>query len=126
MTIALTAQRRMTKALIDDDPTTVVLVPSVESTTPSGNPTYVDGTPRAAQRFKLSLLAFDQRPTVTVNGVERRVDYHLIGEHNAVVEVGDHWTDAAGTKYEVIGFTEGWEWMVKAQVIRHVPKEANP
>lgn len=126
MTIALTAQRRMTKALIDDDPTAVVLVPSVESTAPSGNPTYVDGTPRAVQRFKLSLLAFDQRPTVTVNGVERRVDYHLIGEYNAVVEVGDHWTDAALTRYEVIGFTEGWDYEIKAQVIRHVPKEANP
>lgn len=126
MTTTLTAQRRQTKALIDDDPTSVVLIPRVKSTTLAGAPSYVDGLPRAIQRFKLSLLAFDQRPTVTVNGVERRVDYHLIGEHNAVVEVGDHWTDSDGTHYEVIGFTEGWDYQIKAQVIRHVPREANP
>lgn len=122
----LRAQRQQTKALIDDDPSTVVLVPRVETMTTGGHKSYVDGTPRVAQTFKLSELAFDQRPTTTVNGVERAIDYHLIGQHNAVIEVGDHWTAADGTRYEVIGFTEGWDYMVKAQVIRHVPREANP
>lgn len=103
----------------------ISLIPTVETTTPGGHKSYVDGTPRAAQAFKLSLLSADQRPLVTVSGVERRIDYHLIGAHDAVVEVGDHWTDERGTKYEVMAFTDGHDYETKALVYRHAPREAN-
>lgn len=126
MSAVLDAQRRMTAALIKDDPTTVVLVPRVESTTPSGTSSYVDGTPRVPQDVKLSLLAYDQRPTVTLAGVERLIDYHLIAAYNAVIEVGDRWVDPEGTTLEVVGFSEGWDYEIKAFVVRHVPKGANP
>lgn len=123
----LDAQRRITKALIDHDPDsrTVVLIPRVRSTTPAGAPTDVDGTPRNPQRFKLSLLTYDQRPTVTVAGVERLVDYHLIGEHDAVVEVGDYWMDGT-RKFEVVGFSHGFQYERKAFVIEHVPRNQVP
>lgn len=120
------AQRQLTDWFIRDDPTTISLIPVVETTTPGGHKSYVDGTPRAAQTFKLSLLSADQRPVVTVSGIERRADYHLIGAHDAVVEVGDHWTDDRGTKYEVIAFTDGHDYEMKALVYRHIPREANP
>lgn len=122
----LAAQRRMTKALIDDDPTTAALIPQVRANTASGGFTQVPGTPRVEQTFKLSLLAYDERPTVTVAGVERRIDYHLIGMPEMLIEVGDYWIDDANTRYEVVGFSEGWDYEVKAFVIRHVPREANP
>jgi hypothetical protein len=127
----LAAQRRMTMALIKDDPTAVVLVPRVETLTSSGTKSYVDGTPRASQQVKLSLLGGDGsgsagRPTATLGGVERIIDYHLIAAHNAVIEAGDYWIDAEGTRFEVVGFSEGWDYEIKALVVRHVPKPANP
>jgi hypothetical protein len=116
----------MTLALIKDDPTAAALIPRIRVETPSGGFLYTDAAPRPLQTFKLSLLGYDQRPTVTIAGVERAIDYHLIGPHDMQIEVDDYWVDAKGTKYEVVGFSEGWEWMVKAFVIRSVPREANP
>jgi hypothetical protein len=122
----LETQRRMTTAFIADDPTTAALIPVTRVMTAGGGYTETDGTPRPPQTFKLSLLAYDQRPTITVAGVERLMDFHLIGPHTMAIEVGDHWTAADGTKYEVAALTEGWNYMVKAVVFRHVPREANP
>jgi hypothetical protein len=122
----LEAQRQMTAALIADDPTIAELLPRARVTTPAGGFVKGPGIPRASQTFKLSLLAFDQRPLITVAGVERRIDYHLIGPWDMIIEVGDEWTDPDGTEYEVVGFSEGWEYMVKAFIYRRVPREANP
>jgi hypothetical protein len=115
----------MTAALIADDPTTVALIPRGRVTTPSGGWVEGDLPPRTPVAVKLSLLAYDQRATVTIGGVERIIDYHLIGPWDMPIEVGDYWVDGE-TKYEVVGFTEGWEYMVKAFVLRHVPRTANP
>lgn len=122
----LAMQRRMTQALINDDPTTAQLIPRNRTETATGGYSFVDAAPRVAQTFKLSLLASDQRPTITVGGVERTMDFHLIGPWDMSIEVNDYWVDAEGTKYIVGGFTEGWDYMTKAQVFRHIPKEANP
>lgn len=122
----LSAQRKVTAAFIADDPTTAALTPTTRAKTPSGGYTDTVGTPRAIQTFKLSLLAFDQRPTITVAGVERLVDYHLIGPHDMAIAVGDFWTDVEGTRYEVVGFSEGWEYETKAFVSRVVPREVRP
>jgi hypothetical protein len=122
----LMVQRRMTEALIKDDPTTAELIPMSRVRTPSGGFQEVNGAPRAAQTFKLSLLAYDQRPTITVAGVERLMDFHLIGKYDMQIAVGDHWTDDEGTTYEIAGFSEGWDYMTKAFVFRRVPREARP
>ncbi|MFJ6198834.1 hypothetical protein [Micromonospora sp. NPDC092111] len=120
----LEAQRRMTAALVAYDPTEAALIPRVKTVTASGAASYTDGTPRASQRFKLSLLNYDQRPDVTLaGGVVRKADYHLIGPHDMAIEIGDHWTDADGTRYDVTGFTEGWGYMRKAFVVRTLKGE---
>lgn len=124
MLTTLEAQRSVTAAFIADDPTTAILIPVSRVKTPSGGFTEVDGTPRAAQTFKMSLLAYDQRPTVTVAGVERLADYHLIGPHDMAIAVGDYWFDSEGIKYEVVGMTKGWSYMTKAILVAHVPREA--
>lgn len=124
--ISLTAQRRMTAALIADDPTTVTLIPQVLTTTPAGGQSYVDGTPRAPIAVKMSLLAFDQRPTTTVAGVERVIDYHMIGPWDMPVEVGDYWIDAENTRWDVVGFSEGWDYEKKAFMSRHVGRGDHP
>ncbi|MET0416546.1 MAG: hypothetical protein ABW022_11055 [Actinoplanes sp.] len=126
MTTQLETQRSVTAAFIADDPTTAALVPTTRTKTASGGYEDIDGAPRAPQTFKLSLLSYDQRPTITVAGVERIADYHLIGPHDMQIAVGDWWMDGAGTRYDVIGLTEGWDYMVKAVVSRHIPRGAKP
>lgn len=125
-TQTLAAQRQVTAAFIADDPTTAVLVPVARVRTASAGFKEIEGVPRDPQTFKLSELVYDQRPTLTVAGVERIIDYHLIGPHDMAIEVGDYWVDSAGTRYDVIGFSEGWDYMVKAQVSRHIPRGAKP
>jgi hypothetical protein len=122
----LEAQRRMTAALIADDPTDVELIPRVRVSTPTGGWTYQAQTPRSLQTVKMSLLNYDQRPTTTVAGVERVIDYHLIGPWNMSIAVGDLWDASDGTTWEVLGFSEGWGYMTKAFIGRHVPREARP
>jgi hypothetical protein len=120
-------QRRQTTAFIARDPDSklVSLVPRVRVLNSNGGYDETDGTARAPQLFKLSQLAFDQRPTVTVAGEERLIDYHLIGPYDAQIATGDYWMEGT-TKYEVVGFTEGFGYETKAQVIRHVPRTAVP
>jgi hypothetical protein len=121
------AQRAVTAALIAADHVVVSLVPRVATTTPSGTKTYVDGTPRAAQQFKLSELSYDQRPTVTLaGGVVRTIDYHLIGLHTSTIELNDWWTDDHGTRFDVVGFSDGFTYERKAYVTRTMPPAARP
>lgn len=124
--VILSAQRAVTAAFIADDPTTAQLIPVTRVKQSNGGFQEQAGTPRAAQTFKLSLLAYDQRPTLTVAGVERIIDYHLIGPHTMTIAVGDYWVDGEGTRYDVVGLSEGWEYEIKAFVSRHVPREAKP
>lgn len=118
----LTAQRKLTAALIADDPTTAQLIPVTRVATPAGGFIEQPGAARAPQTFKLSLLAYDQRPTVTVAGVERLADYHLIGAWDMAIATGDYWIDEDGARYDVVGTTEGWEYEIKAVVVRHIPR----
>jgi hypothetical protein len=116
----------MTAAFIDQDPTTVILVPTTRVTTPAGGYTEEVGVSRDPQVFKLILLAYDQRPTLTLAGVERVIDYHILALPDAVIAVGDYWVDEAGTRWDVVGFSEGWDYETKAFASRHVPRSARP
>lgn len=122
----LNAQRMMTQAYVNDDPTTLQLVPVTRVATPSGGFAEVDGVPRMAQTVKMILLAYDQRPTLTVAGVERVIDYHLFGRWDMDIQIGDYWVDGEGTRWDIVGFSEGWDYMTKAFASRHVPRDARP
>lgn len=115
---------RLTTALfIDMDPTEVVLIPRVETPTATGGKSYTDGTPRTSQTFKLIPLTYDQRPTVTLAGVERIIDYHLLGLYDAEMAVGDFWM-VDDTKYEIIAMSDGHGYETKGLVFRHLPRAA--
>jgi hypothetical protein len=124
--VTLAALRSSTAAFIADDPTTAQLIPVTRVEQPNGGFQETEGTARAAQTFKLSALSYDQRPALTVAGVERIADFHLIGPHDMAIAVGDYWVDADTTRYDVIGFSEGWDYMTKAFVSRHIPRGARP
>ena len=125
MTI-LDLQRAATESFIADDPTTAQLIPVTRVQQPNGGFKEQDQTPRPAQTFKLVLLAFDQRPTITTAGVERVIDYHIVGLYDMSIAVGDYWVDDEGTRYDVVGLTEGFGYETKAYVSRHIPRAVNP
>lgn len=118
--ITLDAQRRMTKWFIDEDPTTIVLIPTEITVQPSGDKRRSDGPPRAPQIFKVIPMTFDQRPTVTVDGVDRIVSHTLLGEHFCTMELWDHWIDGEDT-YVIIAFAPGYGYERKALVEKRLP-----
>lgn len=123
----LAAQVAQTRAFIAADYTEVVLIPRERQATASGGWSYIDGTPRALQRFKLSLLNYDQRPQITIaGGVVRLIDYHLIALPDAVVFVDDYWVDSDGVRFDVVGFSSGRLYELKAFVSCSAPVSAVP
>lgn len=123
---ALAALRVTTAAFIADDPTIITLTTSSRVKTASGGYADIAGVVREPQVVKLVQLNHDQRPTITVSGVERVADFHVVGHHTLAIAVGDTWVDDQGTTWEVIGFSEGWDHMTKAFAGRHIPRTARP
>jgi hypothetical protein len=113
MTSFLEIQREMTKAYISQDPTDIVLIPTVKTHTDSGSTVIEDGTPRKLQTFKMILLqgSGGSERVLTVDGVERTIAGFLLGAYDCVMQAGDHWTGADGRRYEVIAMqaTHGYE-----------------
>ena len=124
MTI-LDAQRRVTQSFIDTDPTDIILTPHTDEVTGSGGRARVAGDPRDVQTFKVIPMTFDQRPTVTAGGVERIIDYTLLGAWDCVMEVGDTWTLVEGAReyYEVVAITDGHGYERKGLCERHLFKD---
>lgn len=116
----LDIQRRMTREFIAQDPTTIELIPSLVTLQSSGGKKRFDGPPRQPQDFKLIPMTFDQRPTVTIDGVDRIISYTLVGAHNCIMELWDHWTDDEDT-YVIIAFAPGYGYERKGLVERRLP-----
>lgn len=115
----LEEQRRLTKVYIEYDPTMIALIPTVKTRTISAGFTESDGTPRAPQTFKrIAVGAFTAAPRVTIAGVERIVDYVLMGAYDSIVEPGDYWIDGNGDRYNVIAIEAGHGYEKKAFVER--------
>lgn len=117
-------QRRMTKAFIDADPMVIALIPQSTTITPGGGRKLEQGQPRADQTFKLIPMTFDQRATVTAGGVERIIDYTLLGEWDAVGEVWDMFTlDDPNEYYLVVAISDGHKYERKYLCERHLFKD---
>ena len=97
----LDANRALTRAFIEDDPIDLVLTPRVRVKTQSGGWQFVDQANRASQRFKLIRMSATQRASVTVDGVERFIEYTLLGAHDAQMARYDVWT-VGDLNYEIV------------------------
>lgn len=119
MAFDIEVQRALTLKYIAYDPTTIALIPVVRSGNDEGGQSIVDGPPREPQTFKLIALTANQRMTLTVSGKERIIDYHLMGAYDSEMEVGDHWSDSDGNRYEVISIQAGHGYERKGFVEVH-------
>lgn len=116
----LTIQREQTRHFIAYDPQSIVLIPTVYSMTAQGGQSESAGSPRDAQDMRLIALNPQQRITITTSGGrERIIDFHLLGTYDAEMEVGDHWLDADGNRYEVVHIDAGHGYEKKGYVELH-------
>lgn len=101
--LELAIYRFNTTAFIAADPLNLTLTPRGSSRTPSGGIALQGADARPVQTFKLIMQSpaggsIEQR---TDDGTERRVEYVLLGEWDAAIDVGDFWDDDHGQRWEV-------------------------
>lgn len=112
----LDALRRVTKAFIDDDPSTIVLIPnSTRTQVPGGGYDVTPGTPRAAQRFKLVADFGGDGITASDGAQIHQWSYTLIGMWDSVIEIGDSWVDG-DTTYTVVSLLQNNGYEKRATV----------
>lgn len=101
--VELDINRKNTTAFIAFKPVSLALIPVVREKVLSGGWKEVDQPARPPQTFRIIELGATTRiPKIkTQDGVERDAQYWLLGEHDAAVGLGDHWTE--GTRHWAIG-----------------------
>lgn len=103
-----------TAAFVDADLTWINLVPN-EPVWTGGSKRWVAGSPRPPQKFKVIWPGGDQIVT-TSEGTTKKLDFILVGYHNAQVAVGDSWGE--GPQRYRIEEIEPWNgYEVKAKGI---------
>lgn len=114
-------QRANTKAFIAANPTELVLIPRTRIKSGTGT-VFQDGDPRNPQTFKLIDQSTSSSPTPgrvqTSDGVERLIEFILLGESCAEVALWDYWTDSNGT-WEVAQIFPSNQYEIRAAVVRH-------
>lgn len=101
VSLAVAAQRRQTDAFIDVFPTTLYLVPRSRVKTATGGSVFEEQEPRGPQRFTFIEPTGNPTPTVTLDGVERRVEMEIVGAWDAEVARYDVFTHQ-GKDWEVV------------------------
>lgn len=117
----LKSLRAGTKAFIAANPVEIALIPRNRITNGAGT-TFQDQPARALQTLCLIDQSTSRSPVPgvvqTSDGRERLVEFILLGEHNAKVELNDYWTDASGT-WEVAQIFPANQYELRAAVVRH-------
>lgn len=118
----LEVNQRNTKAFIDANPVELVLRTRIRTNTGSGVKEE-EGPQRDPQIFRLIDQTRTSGPepgTVQANdGVQRKIEYQLLGVHDAVIGLYDFWVDSAGIRFEVADLIPFNGYEVRAQVIRY-------
>lgn len=118
--IADTANRELTHWFIEQDPTTVTLIPQTKVKTAGGAFNLVPGVARAPQIVKLIF------PSGSSDGISsgqdgrvRKYDFILVGEWDAVVEIDDYFEDSQGNFWIITGLVPYNGYEVKATMISY-------
>lgn len=114
--------RAGTKAFIEDDPVEVALTPTnaMAVEVPGGGYDYSPMAQRPLQKFKLINQTGDSSAkTESESGIASgNREYVMLGEHDAIAEVGDTWNDG-GNRYTVVELLveNGYErkWRVESR-----------
>lgn len=113
--------RRQTHWFIENDPTPISLVPVAKQAAPGGGWNVSPLAPRSTQRFKLIPQSTADGVVQTADGTSRRFDYILLGEWNAIVAIGDMFTEPehSGQKWVVQGLLPYNGYEIKAGIVSY-------
>lgn len=106
----LVIQRQLTVAFILTQPVEITLVPREKVKKPAGGFGWADQAPRPPQTMRLIEPGTIPRPVVTVDGIQREVEFELLGEWNATIGRFDTFSHD-GARWEVVEVAHfnGWE-----------------
>lgn len=111
--------RRNTKAFIDVNSITLALVPRIKIRQGTGS-VWQDQAPRLPQRLRLIDQSTSNAPVpgtlAGADGIQRKVQFQLLGQHDAVFGLYDYW-QADGMRYEIAEVFPPNGYEQRAQVI---------
>lgn len=114
-------QRTLTRAFINTMPVTITLVPRVKVQKPAGGFTWQEQAARDPQVMRLiepsTVNGIAPNPIVTGDGVERRIEFTLLGAHDAIIGLYDVF-EHAGHEWEVVQVAHPLPWEQRASVAR--------
>lgn len=110
--------RDLTARFIANDPTDIQLTPVQKVPTGDGGYRNVPQVKRRSQQFKIINQGSTNGKQTGADGTNTSFDFILLGKHDAVIAIGDTWTDAIGdgTTWTVTGFLPGNGYEVKATI----------
>lgn len=118
----LDVQRKLTHTFILTRPITVVLKPRVKQRQPSGGFAWANGVPRAPQVMRLcdppTVAQEMPRPVNAQDGVQRTIEFMLLGEWNAEIGINDVF-EYDGHQWEIIQLAQDNGWERRASVARY-------
>lgn len=116
----LRLHRRNTEAFIKANPIDLALIPRVATNSGTGQ-SLVDQQQRPVQRLRLidQSRTFGPEPGMvrTSDGQQRKAEFQLLGEHDAVIGLYDYWKDSNGILFEVAELLPRNGYEVRAQVV---------
>lgn len=112
--LELLAQRALTRAFVEADSFSCVLVREVKVPDGSGGYTTTK-TPRPAQTLRMVPLQDSTQERTTPDGRVVTPGYMLIGTNSADIQRMDTFTKE-GRRYEVVFLVENTQYQVKAEV----------
>jgi hypothetical protein len=103
--VELEVSRYNTLAFIEQRPTTIRLIPVKRVRTAGSGYKDVDQDARQPQTFRIieqGLINSASAPVIrTTDGTQREVEFLLLGAHDALMAVGDHWTEDDGREWSI-------------------------
>lgn len=119
----LKINRRNTKAFIAVKPTTITLKPQRKVRTGTGGYTIANDPDRAPQEFRVLDLTGDYLPNMppqrTIDGVQRAVEFEILGTWDALLEQHDMWAGPNGERWEVTAVHPENGYERRALVVRY-------
>lgn len=112
----LAIHRKGTREFIAKDSTTLILIPTTK-TEAFGTVEFSDQPPRAPQVFKF-IYPLNVPIDTTPDGDVHKIDFILVGNHDAQIEIGDHWSE--GEQFYVVEWVQPYNgYEVKAGGTSH-------
>jgi hypothetical protein len=118
VTAEMSIQRKNTKAFIETAPVCVTLIPRERAKQPTGGVKWAELAPREKQTLRLIEPPSPALPVRTVDGIQRQVNFILLGEWDAELGVYDIF-DLDGHKWEVVQLIHDNGWERRAEVARY-------